>query len=148
MGMSTLAMSPLVGNIRTRGRLPALREVLDSVFAQTIRFFEAVVVDDASSDGTDDWLARHSDEQVTAIGFEEQTDGLLSATGESSKLIEGGLGTPPTPRRKGRVARSPRRVDDSAGNRSLELIQKIADGFPPDPGRRELSISPYGGGFE
>jgi glycosyltransferase involved in cell wall biosynthesis len=57
MGMSTRATSPLVLKIWTRGRLPVLREVLDSVFAQTIRFFEAVVVDDASYDGTDDWLA-------------------------------------------------------------------------------------------
>jgi glycosyltransferase involved in cell wall biosynthesis len=150
-------MSPLAVNIRTRGRLPVLTEVLDGVVAQTIRFFEAVVVDDASCDATDEWLARQSDELVTAIVFEEQTGGLLAATEESSKLREGGLGTPRTSPRKGRVARSPRRAEDSAGNRSLELNQKIVDGelnqeivdcFPPDPGRRGLGISPCGGGFE
>ena len=37
-------MSPLAfGIVRTRGRLRVLREVLDSVLAETIRFFEAVV---------------------------------------------------------------------------------------------------------
>jgi hypothetical protein len=108
----------------------------------------AVVIDDASSDGTEDWLAGQSDEQLTAIVFEEQTDGLLSATEKSNTLSEGGLVTPPTSPHKGRVARSPRRVDDSAGSRSLEGIQRIVDGYAPDPGRRGWSVSPCGGEFE
>ena len=37
-----------------------------------------------------------SDEQVTAIVFEEQPDGLLSAIEASNELSGGGLGTPPT----------------------------------------------------
>jgi hypothetical protein len=37
-------MSPLVfGIVRTRGRFTVLREVLDSILAETICFFEAVV---------------------------------------------------------------------------------------------------------
>jgi hypothetical protein len=60
-----------------------------------------------------------SDEQVT-LG--EQTDGLLLATKQSNTLSEGGPGTLPTSPRKGRVVRSPRRAEDSPGNRPLESI--------------------------
>jgi hypothetical protein len=74
-----------------------------------------VVLDDASSNGIDDWLAGYSDKQVIATVFEEQTDGLLSATEESNELSEGGRRTPPTPPHEGRVARSSRREDDSPG---------------------------------
>jgi glycosyltransferase involved in cell wall biosynthesis len=86
--------------IRARDCLAVLREVLDSVFAQAIRFFEAVVVDD---DATDDRLTGQLDEQVT----------LSSSRNRSS-----------------RVARSSRRADDSAGIRPLEPIEIIVDGYP------------------
>lgn len=53
-----------------------------------------------------DWFAGQSDEQVTAIVFEEQPDGLLSATEASNELSGGGLGTPPTSPRIIRVEES------------------------------------------
>ncbi len=58
-----MAVTPLVSVIIcTRNRLPLLRQAVASVRAQTFRDYELVVVDDASSDGTRDWVRRAAPE--------------------------------------------------------------------------------------
>lgn len=81
---------PVTVIIPTRGRLPLLKEALDSVMAQTLGSFEAVVVDDASEDGTSDWLAGQSDEQVTAIVFEEHV-GRAAACNRGLEQAQGAM---------------------------------------------------------
>jgi hypothetical protein len=94
MGMSTRAMSPFVVNIRTRGRLL----VPERSVGQRLR--RPLVSSKPCARGC--FLSRDQTtgsagnrNQVTATIFEEQTDGLLSATEESNKLSEGGRRTPP-----------------------------------------------------
>lgn len=54
-------MTPAVSVvIPTYDRLPLLREAVDSVFDQSYGAFELLVVDDASGDGTADWLRNGS----------------------------------------------------------------------------------------
>jgi hypothetical protein len=139
-------MPPPVVNIRTRGQLPVVTEVLDSVFADH-PFIEAVVLDDASPEGTDDWLAGQSDNQVTVTVFEERTDGLLSATEESNKLSEGGRRTPRRRPMKAvwlglHVGRMTRREASSGAG------PETVCGYLPDAGRRRLSVPVLGGGCE
>ncbi len=47
-------------------------ETLDSVFAQTYRPMEVIVVDDGSTDGSDSVLARYADREVTVIRQENR----------------------------------------------------------------------------
>lgn len=55
--------------IPTHNRVDFLKRALASVFAQTIQDFEIIVVDDASSDGTDEFLSKLSgkDERVLCM---------------------------------------------------------------------------------
>lgn len=77
--MNARASSPLVSVIiPTRDRLALLKEAVDSVMAQTLPSFEALVIDDASSDGTGEWLAGQSHQPVTAIVSKEQIGRALA----------------------------------------------------------------------
>lgn len=60
--------------IATHDRLPLLRESVGSVVAQTTRDWELVIVDDASSDGTYDWVSGLADERIRAIRLEEHSE--------------------------------------------------------------------------
>lgn len=67
--------SPLVSVIiPTRDRLAFLKEAVDSVLTQTLSSCEAVVVDDASSDGTADWLAVRQGQRVTVVRLDEHVE--------------------------------------------------------------------------
>jgi len=54
--------------IPTFNRLNTLPRAIESVLTQTERDFELIVVDEASSDGTQDYLASLADPRVRAIG--------------------------------------------------------------------------------
>ena len=60
--------------IPTRDRLPLLREAVVSVLAQDVASWELIVVDDASSDGTAEWVAGLGDERVRAVRNEAQVE--------------------------------------------------------------------------
>ncbi len=60
--------------IPTRNRLPLLREGVASVIAQTFSRWELIVVDDASSDGTSEWLATLRDPRVKALRLEQHSE--------------------------------------------------------------------------
>jgi len=75
--------------IPTRNRLAFLKEAVGSVMAQTLSSCEAVVVDDASSDGTAEWLAGQGSQRLTTIVQQEHAEravarnrGLERARGE------------------------------------------------------------------
>ncbi len=75
--------------IPTRNRLPLLREAVASAMAQTFSRWELIVVDDASSDGTSEWLATLRDSRVKALRLEQHSErstarnrGLEAARGE------------------------------------------------------------------
>jgi glycosyltransferase involved in cell wall biosynthesis len=58
----------------TRTGLVFLEEAVRSVLTQTLRSCEAVVDDDASSDGTREWLAGREGERVRVVRLEEQSE--------------------------------------------------------------------------
>jgi glycosyltransferase involved in cell wall biosynthesis len=75
--------------IPTRNRLPLLREAIASVERQTFPDWEAVVVDDDSSDGTPPWLDGLSDSRIRSFRLREHSErtvarnvGLREARGE------------------------------------------------------------------
>lgn len=57
--------------IPTHDRLGLLQETVASVMRQTLTDWEAIVVDDASSDGTAGWLTEQEDDRLTAVILEE-----------------------------------------------------------------------------
>lgn len=71
--------APLVSVIiPTRDRLAFLKQAVGSVLAQTLSSCEAVVVDDASSDGTSEWLAEHGSERLTVVACEEHWERAIA----------------------------------------------------------------------
>jgi glycosyltransferase involved in cell wall biosynthesis len=60
--------------IPSRDRRSFLREAVGSVLAQSLSRCEAIVVDDASTDGTQTWLATHSDDRVVTIRLEDHAE--------------------------------------------------------------------------
>jgi glycosyltransferase involved in cell wall biosynthesis len=88
--MNAGATPPLVSVIiPTRNRLAFLKEAVVSVKAQTLSSCEAIVVDDASSDGTSEWLAGQGGERLQIILLDEHVEravarnrGLERARGE------------------------------------------------------------------
>ncbi len=66
---------PLVGVIvPTRNRLPLLREAVASVQAQSFNNWELAVVDDASADGTQEWLQTLEDSRVRSIRLHRHSE--------------------------------------------------------------------------
>jgi len=57
--------------IPTRNRLNVLRKAIDSVFTQTHKNFELIVVDDCSSDGTEAYLASVTDPRFKWFRFDQ-----------------------------------------------------------------------------
>jgi glycosyltransferase involved in cell wall biosynthesis len=75
--------------VPTRNRLPLLREAVDSVRSQSFGDWELVVVDDASEDGTTEWVGRLDEPRLRTIQLPEQLErtvarnrGLEAARGE------------------------------------------------------------------
>ena len=93
--------------IPTHDRLGFLQEAVRSVRTQSGVSYEAVVVDDASSDGTSEWLAAREDEQLRWVRLEEGAErsgarnrGLENARGsfvlfldDDDRLRAGALGS-------------------------------------------------------
>lgn len=81
--------------ITTRNRLDWLQEAVASVEAQTFRGWELVVVDDASTDGTSDWLRGREGPRFTVVQHEERSeratgrnDGLHRARGHFTMFLD------------------------------------------------------------
>jgi hypothetical protein len=75
--------------IPTRNRLRLLKEALDSVWGQLYTDWELIVVDDASDDGTAEWLSANAQARTRAIRLESHLErsaarnrGLWAARGE------------------------------------------------------------------
>ena len=75
--------------IPTRNRLALLHEAIESVERQSPAHWEAIVVDDASEDGTRQWLADRADDRVRPVYLERHLErsaarnrGLALARGE------------------------------------------------------------------
>ena len=73
--------------------LPFLAEAVSSVLAQTFQDFEFLILDDASTDGTADYLRTLSDPRVRVITLTENIGltaalnrGLRESQGESSRV--------------------------------------------------------------
>jgi glycosyltransferase involved in cell wall biosynthesis len=91
--------------ISTYNRLELLREAVASVRAQTYREWELVVVDDASGDGTWEWLRGEADERVRVfrqevnrersaarnLGLEEARGELVMFLDDDDRLLPGAL---------------------------------------------------------
>ena len=60
--------------IPTRNRLSLLKQSVASVMVQTLSRSEVVVVDDASTDGTAEWLLAQPTERLTAIILEKNVE--------------------------------------------------------------------------
>ncbi len=71
--------------IPTYNRLELLRETVNSVRAQTFRDFEIIVVNDGSSDGTEEWLAEQTD--ITAVNQPNQ--GIASSRNNGAAVAQG-----------------------------------------------------------
>src|SRR6266446_6353562 len=68
MGIRTLSETPLVTVvIPTWNRLPLLEEAVASVIVQTHSYWELIVVDDGSTDGTADRLRAFGDRRVRVV---------------------------------------------------------------------------------
>jgi glycosyltransferase involved in cell wall biosynthesis len=60
--------------VPTRNRLPLLQEAIDSVERQRISAWEAVVVDDASEDGTAAWLEAQPDLRIRPVRLDQHSE--------------------------------------------------------------------------
>jgi glycosyltransferase involved in cell wall biosynthesis len=60
--------------IPTRNRLALLREAVASVQAQTLPDWQLIIVDDASNDGTWDWLTRLADARTMTLRLENHSE--------------------------------------------------------------------------
>lgn len=81
--------------ITTYNRLDYLKEAVRSVEAQTFKNWELVVIDDASSDGTWDWLTEIQNEQIRVFRQEKNSErsaarnrGLSEAKGEFIMFLD------------------------------------------------------------
>lgn len=81
--------------VRTRDRLATLRRALSSIEAQTYDNYEVVVIDDASSDATPDWLATLEMPDLKVVSFDSSRGraaalnyGLLVAEGELVTFLD------------------------------------------------------------
>lgn len=89
-------MKPLVTVIiPTRNRVGLLREAVESVIAQDWPSWELVVVDDASSDGTADWVESVDDSRVRGVRLDQQGErsaarnrGLAEARGSTVLFLD------------------------------------------------------------
>ena len=95
-----MSASPTVSVvIPTHERRGLLKDAVDSVFAQTFDGWELVIVDDASEDGTWQWLETLTDPRVTKIRMESHSEqsktrntGLRAARGEYVIMLHGPFG--------------------------------------------------------
>jgi GT2 family glycosyltransferase len=81
--------------VPTRNRLRLLREAVASVQAQQFEDWELIVVDDASDDGTAEWVASLDDARVRGIRLDEHSErsaarntGLRDARGVSVLFLD------------------------------------------------------------
>ncbi|MEB3886872.1 glycosyltransferase [Lyngbya sp. CCY1209] len=81
--------------ITTYNRLDYLKEAVRSVEAQTFKNWELLVIDDASSDGTWDWLTEIKNEQIRVFRQEKNSErsaarnrGLREAKGEFIMFLD------------------------------------------------------------
>ena len=89
MGHSWRWAAPLVSVvIPTRNRLEFLRSAVASVQRQGIQNWECIVVDDASSDGTAEWLHALSDERIRSRSLEGHRE--RSATRNAGLALSNG----------------------------------------------------------
>ncbi|MEV4420653.1 glycosyltransferase family 2 protein [Patulibacter sp. NPDC049589] len=95
MGSNSLPHTLVSVVIPTRNRLPMLRLALSSVFRQTHTALEVIVVDEASSDGTSEWLASIDDSRLIPVRHEQpkklpaaRNAGLNRARGEYIAFLD------------------------------------------------------------
>ncbi|MDP5019034.1 MAG: glycosyltransferase [Dolichospermum sp.] len=81
--------------ITTYNRLNFLQEAVDSVKTQTFKNWELIVIDDASSDGTWDWLTELQNEKIRVFRQEQNSErsaarnrGLSEAKGELIMFLD------------------------------------------------------------
>ena len=89
-------MAPLVSVvIPTRDRLPLLAQTLHTVLSQSIDDLDVVVVDEASTDGTAEWLASHTDGRLRTVRHDTprglpaaRNAGIETATGRWIAFVD------------------------------------------------------------
>lgn len=96
--------------------MPFLREAVESIRAQTFRDFEFLILDDASTDGTADYLASLRDERARIIALRENI-GLTAALNHGLREARGEF-----------VARQD--ADDWSDPRRLELQLQALNKYP------------------
>ncbi|MEG3439828.1 glycosyltransferase [Pannus brasiliensis CCIBt3594] len=80
--------------IPTYNRGALLRETIESVLQQTYRNYEVIIIDDASGDGTADWIAEHYPElplirlSENVGGAEARNIGLRQAKGDFIAFLD------------------------------------------------------------
>jgi len=95
MARTVVAQRTVTVVIPTRDRLSLLREAVRSVRAQDFRSWELILVDDASSDGTAEWIGQHVDPRVRLVRLEEHVErsaarnrGLAEATAPAVLFLD------------------------------------------------------------
>ena len=80
--------------------IPYLQEAVESVLNQTFRDFELVVIDDCSTNGSDEYLKKLRDERIKIIWNKENLGvtkslniGLKAAKGKYIASIDGAIAT-------------------------------------------------------
>jgi glycosyltransferase involved in cell wall biosynthesis len=131
--------------VPTHDRLPFLSLTLHSALSQRDVDLEIVVVDDASSDGTAQWVARHSDGRVRVISNVSsrgvsvaRNQGIEAATGTwVAFLDDDDLWAPDKLARQMEALLRSRRRWAYAGDVLLDERLRVIGGSPP-PGPDEL----------
>jgi glycosyltransferase involved in cell wall biosynthesis len=105
--------------IPTRDRLPLLREAVATVLAQDLPAWELVIVDDASSDGTWEWVETLADDRVRGIRLDDRIErsaarnrGLAEASASTVLFLDDDDRLRPSALRQlsGALERAPRAV--------------------------------------
>jgi len=84
-----MSSTPIISVIMpTYNRLKFLPETVESILNQTLSDFELIIINDGSTDGTDEWITQQTDKRIRYINF-SKNQGLSNARNKGLDVAKG-----------------------------------------------------------